>query len=351
MDDMDFSYGADNGGVGRYGAGAGHGIERRGPSPLVTIFAERPHVRAALREDAEAAGLRAMAGSLDDILEDAGRMGDPMLGDIVLVDCPVVHLQTIAALARLDVQAAGSGIRLIVSTSVDFLDDVFACMDGSDPLLLVDPTRAERMVALGRVLAALPQGRVRELSEDDRLMILRLTEQVGQIAGRIERLAPPGGGEARPGDGGALSRDAGDALSREGGDALALAEPPARAAAKAPAPLPDARLLRKILRQRQLRGRFFEGDLFADPAWDMLLDLAAARVEGKQVSVTSLCIAAAVPPTTALRWIGQMVTGGLFRRVCDDNDRRRAFIELTDPAVDALGRYFDEIGLAAPLPV
>ena len=34
-------------------------------------------------------------------------------------------------------------------------------------------------------------------------------------------------------------------------------------------PLPDPRLVRKIIRQRQLRARFFEGDLFADPAWDM----------------------------------------------------------------------------------
>jgi hypothetical protein len=41
-------------------------------------------------------------------------------------------------------------------------------------------------------------------------------------------------------------------------------------------------------------------DLFADPGWDILLDLYAARQEGKQVSVSSLCIAAAVPPTTAL---------------------------------------------------
>ncbi len=60
----------------------------------------------------------------------------------------------------------------------------------------------------------------------------------------------------------------------------------------------------RIIRQRQLRARFFDGELFADPAWDMLLDLTAARVEARRVSVTSLCIASGVPPTTALRWIG-----------------------------------------------
>lgn len=34
-------------------------------------------------------------------------------------------------------------------------------------------------------------------------------------------------------------------------------------------PLPDPRLVRRIIRQRQLRARFFDGELFADPAWDM----------------------------------------------------------------------------------
>ena len=76
----------------------------------------------------------------------------------------------------------------------------------------------------------------------------------------------------------------------------------------------------------------------------MLLDLTAARSEHARVSVTSLCIASGVPPTTALRWIGQMTDAGLFERVEDDTDRRRAFIALTDRAADAMARYFAEIG-------
>jgi DNA-binding MarR family transcriptional regulator len=105
--------------------------------------------------------------------------------------------------------------------------------------------------------------------------------------------------------------------------------------------------LRRIIRQRQLRARFFDGDLFADPAWDMLLDLTAARAEHKRVSVTSLCIASGVPPTTALRWISQMTGAGLLERVEDDTDRRRAFIALSEHAADAMARYFAELGSAA----
>ncbi|MBN8502214.1 MAG: winged helix DNA-binding protein, partial [Sphingomonadales bacterium] len=103
----------------------------------------------------------------------------------------------------------------------------------------------------------------------------------------------------------------------------------------------------RIIRQRHLRARFFDGDLFGDPAWDMLLDLTAARAEHTRVSVTSLCIASGVPPTTALRWIGQMIDAGLFQRVEDDADRRRAFITLTDKAADAMARYFAELGSQA----
>jgi DNA-binding MarR family transcriptional regulator len=84
--------------------------------------------------------------------------------------------------------------------------------------------------------------------------------------------------------------------------------------------------------------------MFADPAWDILLDLTAARGEHVRVSVTSLCIASGVPPTTALRWIGQMVDTGLLERVEDEEDRRRAFIALTEKAADAMARYFAEIG-------
>lgn len=324
-----------------YGSPGAARVTEPGPPVALSIFADRAHVRAVIRDDAEAAGLTvATEGALPDLLEGSARP----LGEVVLVDCPCVDGQALAALARLDMRAARCEARLIVSTSVEALDEVFACMDQSSPVLLVDPTRAERVIALGQVLAGLSSGRVRELSDDDRLMLLRLSEQVGQIAGQIERLAPPGSevkempaafrfGE-RPGGGERLS-------------AGLIARPPGRSGPRdrtARPALPDARQLRALIRRRQLRARYFDAGLFADPAWDMLLDLAAARGEHKRVSVTSLCIASGVPPTTALRWIGQMIDAGLFLRVCDDSDRRRAFIELTEKAAAGMARYFAEVG-------
>jgi hypothetical protein len=299
----------------------------------VSVYADRAHLRDLMRDDAAAAGLRiAETGELARLLDGEARA----LGEVVLVDCPEVDGAGLAALARLDLRAAHAGASLVVSTSVAALDDVFGCLDQSDPQILVDPSRAERVIALGRVLARLPGLRLRELSEEDRLTLLRLTEQVGQIAQRLELLGGPGaiGPESDSAFRFESPRPAFTPADGDGSDRLVRAARP---------PLPEPRLVRRIIRQRQLRARFFEGDLFADPAWDMLLDLTAARAEHSRVSVTSLCIASGVPPTTALRWIGQMIDGGLLMRVDDETDRRRAFITLTDKAADAMARYFAEL--------
>lgn len=115
--------------------------------------------------------------------------------------------------------------------------------------------------------------------------------------------------------------------------------------------LPDPQVIRQIIRQRQLRSRFFNSELFADPAWDMLLDLAAAAMEHKSVSVTSLCIASCVPPSTALRWIGLLTDQGILKHVEDPRDRRRAFIGLTEEGLTALARYFELLGSDAKMQV
>jgi hypothetical protein len=104
-------------------------------------------------------------------------------------------------------------------------------------------------------------------------------------------------------------------------------------------PRVDAGLVRSIIRARRLRDHYFRGALFADPAWDMLLDLFAARLEERRVAVSSLCIAAAVPATTALRWIKSLTDQRLFVRVADPQDGRRVFIELSDEAAAGLESY------------
>lgn len=257
---------------------------------------------------------------------------------MVLVDCGRADAAAMATLSRLDARVGQSGAQLVVSTTLDALDTVFGCVSHSGAQILVDPSRAERIVALGRVLAQVPSLRVRELAEDDRLMLLRLAEQVGSIAQRLEKLGPAAG-------------DAGGGGARAEGPMAAWGGWEQPAPTPIAPPLPDAASIRTIIRQRQARAKFFDNQLFADPAWDILLDLAAARAERRQVSVTSLCIAAAVPATTALRWIAQLVDAGLLLRVADPADRRRVNIALSDHATDQMARYFSEIGIRSQKPL
>lgn len=309
------------------------------PGPAVAavtlaLFIDRPHLREQVREDALAAGYAVVeAGPL----EAFAARGRASAAAVVLIDCPVPSAASLAALARQDLHARERGTQLIVATQLEALEAVFACLDQSQPQLLVDPTSADFAMALGRALALAGRGHLRELPDDDRRLLLRLAEQVSQLAARLERLEQDrerGGGD----------RLAAPALAFRGADeAWSLApRQPARA-------LPAAPLVRRLLRHRQQRAAYFGPDLFADPAWDMLLDLTAARGERKRVSVTSLCIAAGVPATTALRWIGQMTEAGLFVRVDDQADRRRAFIDLTDRAAAGMAAYFATLGDEAGL--
>ncbi len=310
------------------------------PVPLsLSIYADRAHLRGQIRDDAELAGFRIAADDAFALLLEAEAQA---LGEVVVLDCPAVDAATLAALARLDMRAAQAGATLVVSTSLAALEDVFGCLDQSRAQILIEPSRAERVLALGRALAEQGGARVRELSDEDRLALLRLTEQVTQIAQRLDKLGAPVEPERGAPDSAFRFESPRPAFVGAGDD-----EDNARLIRAARPALPDPRLVRRIIRQRQLRARFFDGDLFGDPAWDMLLDLTAARAEHARVSVTSLCIASGVPPTTALRWIGQMTEGGLLERIEDETDRRRAFITLTDKAADGMARYFAEIGAQA----
>lgn len=105
----------------------------------------------------------------------------------------------------------------------------------------------------------------------------------------------------------------------------------------------DATMVRQIIKLRRLRDNYFDPSLFADPAWDILLDLMAAKLEGVRVSVSSLCIAAAVPATTALRWISTMTENGLLVREHDPDDARRIFIGLSEEVAASLHQYLTDI--------
>lgn len=309
----------------------------------VAIFGAEDGLRAQIAADLGGAGFRTIdGGNLRALLE--GPIA--LLGDVVVVDCPVTGSRgldgmMLAGLARLDMRVARTGAKLIVATNLDGLDDVFAVMDQSAPQILVSPSRAERVIAVGRVMGEAGAARLREMGEEDRVALLRLSQQVEAIAHSLDRM-----GHASSGTAVIFGETRREQYAAErAGPGLA-----SFGAAKPAAPvLPDPRMVRQIIANRQARAKFFDPELFGDPAWDMLLDLTAAHGEGARVSVTSLCIAAGVPATTALRWLSQMVESGIFQRVPDPADKRRAFIALSDKALAAMAGYFASLRAPAEL--
>lgn len=98
---------------------------------------------------------------------------------------------------------------------------------------------------------------------------------------------------------------------------------------------------RKHLHDRRLRASLFPADLFAEPAWDILLDLFIAEHEHKQIAVKSACIAAGVPMTTALRWITKLEKRGLIERRRSPFDARSSHVALTPAAKDAMRAWLE----------
>lgn len=97
-----------------------------------------------------------------------------------------------------------------------------------------------------------------------------------------------------------------------------------------------AALADSVRRMRMRRNELFGAPLFRDPAWDMLLELYVADECGRTVSVSSLCYASGVPPSTALRQVARLEQHGLIERRLDEEDDRRWFVQATPKALAAV---------------
>ena len=209
----------------------------------------------------------------------------------------------------------------VFSATSDLVDPLAPLLDVPDIQILIDPDEADRASALAIAAAgrALPLVLSDIASDNNAERLRQLSEEVSRIASTLARLSTGPGAPVRT------------------LEPLAAGDVP---------PL-SADVVRSVIRARRLRSRYFRNELFADPAWDMLLDLLQAEIAQLRVPVSSLCIAASVPATTALRWLKTMVSQGIFIRRADPHDGRRVFVELAPEASQALRRYFAEVGQVA----
>ena len=117
------------------------------------------------------------------------------------------------------------------------------------------------------------------------------------------------------------------------------------------ADVPSAELLglamraKRLYHERRRRAAVFGGDdvLFGEPAWDILLDLFMAWSERRTVRIGDACVAAAVPKTTALRWLETLAQHCLIERTNDRSDARSGIVRLTARGVDVMRTYLGQL--------
>ncbi|WP_179041481.1 hypothetical protein [Sphingobium lactosutens] len=103
---------------------------------------------------------------------------------------------------------------------------------------------------------------------------------------------------------------------------------------------------RRLQKARNRRANFFGGDLFVDPAWDIMIDLYISAADHKQISISSACMASGAPPTTALRYLASLTDAGIIIRTADARDGRRIFVRLSDEARQTMTNWYESTGFA-----
>lgn len=267
-----------------------------------------------------------------DLIRDAGLR----LADVDLLDGALSRLERQGALGLVWVETAGEAIeenllhrleeiarsgpgRLVVSVGARQIDDVVAALGEVDAQILIDATTIERASALAVALAKRDMAAQKsDIGRANAAPLNQISDEIGRIAATLARVST-------------------DQVKSSASAMVGLAVPQ-----EVPSVDPDT--INSVIRARRMRGHFFSEELFADPAWDMLLDLLQAEIAQNRVLLSSLCTAASVPATTALRWIKSLTDAGMFVRRADPQNGQLVFVELAPVASAAMRRYFGEVG-------
>lgn len=100
--------------------------------------------------------------------------------------------------------------------------------------------------------------------------------------------------------------------------------------------------VRAAKEERSRRAEYLPTELFAEPAWDILLELYAFELVGRCVTERELTERIPVPSTVSIRWLKMLDAQNLVTRTVDVVDRTQHQIELTSKALNALDGYFSD---------
>jgi hypothetical protein len=234
------------------------------------------------------------------------------------------------------------GAQALIWIDMDQLDMMFAALPAERCFFLVDADDALAVPILSGMNRRASMDQLYDKNREGEYGALhKISDELADFARTLARIAEQ--------EGDPLSAVNETPVSFRPAPAAIFAPLASQATASAIDPTPAA--VRELIKLRRMRELHFPPGLFADPGWDILLDLFAAKLEGKSVSVSSLCIAAAVPPTTALRWITTMTENGALVRRQDPQDARRVFIELSAESEERLRSFFADAKAKASLPI
>lgn len=96
---------------------------------------------------------------------------------------------------------------------------------------------------------------------------------------------------------------------------------------------------RIVIATRRTRERYFDRDLFGEPAWDILLALYVTEDSGSRFTTSKLADFIGVPLSTVVRWIKTLEQQSLVERVDHPTDRRVVFIHLLEKGRKALDAF------------
>lgn len=291
-------------------------------SPPVLLFGDSAAAIGRIRDAAERADCRILEAALIDDITDA--LADCTAGGAVLIELEnLAEPKRLIPLLDWTQREASKGVRRSVIAAPPAWIDLIAARAPHRNVDYLCSTDGPDRAAAVRWATSPAVSRFQDVGRDEGPVNLQqLSEEAGRIAAVLASLS-----------------------EEEGAGLLGLK---GTQSTKADEPRVDASSIRTMIRARRLRDQYFNRALFADPAWDMLLDLMAARLEKNRVAVSSLCIAAAVPATTALRWIKALTDQGLFVRSADPQDGRRVYIELSDETARAMAAYLRAVQRICP---
>ena len=102
-------------------------------------------------------------------------------------------------------------------------------------------------------------------------------------------------------------------------------------------------LARRLKGTRNQRDRFFDGNLFSEPAWDILLTLFIADTEGYRMAMGEVADACNIPLTTSLRWYSRLQDLDLIQRWPNRTNNRIVYLSLSPAGFARMTALLDAV--------